>query len=48
LIFWLIFSALYLNLDHNTDHIMAEIMLYNPFLVKFTQSRQLYAKYGHI
>jgi hypothetical protein len=48
LIFWSIFLTLYLNSDHNTDHIMAEIMLYNSLLVKFTQSRQLYAKYDQI
>jgi hypothetical protein len=35
-IFWSIFPTLYLNSDRNTDYKTAEIMLYNPFLVKVT------------
>jgi hypothetical protein len=36
LIFWSTFLTLYLNSDRNTDYKTAEIMLYNPFLVKVT------------
>jgi hypothetical protein len=35
-IFWSTFLTLYLNSDRNTDYKTAEIMLYNPFLVKVT------------
>jgi hypothetical protein len=34
--FWSTFLTLYLNSDHNTDHIIVEITLYNSFLVKVT------------